>query len=94
MSQEIEYIISNRPSKFLGYHQKNGGRGEVKVFLPNIWQYASEKYETFVDAISYVFLLERICLERGFQRIRLQNRCGMRPYCKMETIAQRMFFSL
>ena len=49
------------------------------------------KYASFghlLEGMVKIFLLERICLERAFQRIRLRNRCNP---CRMEPLAQVMY---
>ena len=83
----MTYKISLYPSKFVGYQFKSGATGEVKVFISTIWNH-SITFEDFLEKIIYITILERICLERAFQKIRMKNRC--KPFCKMEKYAIKM----
>ena len=89
---EIEYKISLHLSKFLAYQSKNKNKGIVKLFISVIWKYVRKDFDRFVIWINYLTILERICLERAFQKIRMKNRC--KPYkdflCKIEQIAYLM----
>ena len=82
----INYKVSLYPSKNIGYQSKSGINGEVKVFISTIWTH-STTFEDFVEKIIYITILERICLERAFQKIRMRNRCNP---CKMEKYAIKM----
>lgn len=91
----VEYKVSLYTSKFLGYQSKKRNEGEVKVYISTIWKWSNENFTQFYLALSYITLLERICLERAFQKIRLKNRCKKfrEDYtCKMDYIACKMFF--
>lgn len=83
----IKYKISTYPSKFMGYHSKNKENGEVKLYILTIWKSSLNKFDDFVYIINHIIILERICLERAFQKIRMKNRC--KP-CKMEKYAMEM----
>lgn len=93
---EVNYKISTYPSKSFAYQSKNKHNGEVKLFISTIWIH-SKSFEHFVQACIYYTLIERVCLERGFQRIRMKNRC--KPYqkdekkysCKMEWVTLEMY---
>lgn len=80
----VEHIISTRDSKFLGYQSKKGNNGQVKLFINSIWD-KSQDFNKFVYGLIFTDILERICLERGFQKIRMKHRC--KPVCKMEQYA-------
>ena len=93
---EVDYKISLYPSKFVGYQSKSKNQGYVKLFISSIWDWVntwSDNYknifENFISAINYIILLERICLERAFQKIRMTKRCenynGFN--CKMDYVA-------
>ena len=75
------------PSKNIGYQSKAREKGEVKLYISTIWSH-STTFEDFVEKIIYITILERICLERAFQKIRMKNRC--KPYCRMEKYAIKM----
>lgn len=61
------------------------------MFVGRIWIH-SPSLDDFINNLSYIILLERICLERGFQKIRLKDRCknDSNGWCKMEKIARLM----
>lgn len=82
----IEYIISTNKSKFCGYQSKKGNSGTVKVFIPNIYS-ISVDFDDFIDWLEFFLIVERICLERAFQKIKMKNRCNP---CKMDKYAHMM----
>lgn len=93
---EVDYKISLYSSKFAGYQSKNKNYGYVKLFIPSIWDWVNtwndnykNIFEDFVSAINYIVLLERICLERAFQKIKMTKRCEIYNgfSCKMDYIA-------
>lgn len=84
---EIEYKISLYPSKCAAYQSKNKDKGEIKLYISTIWKH-SKNFDYFVQWIIYYTIVERICLERAFQKIRMKNRC--KP-CKMEKYALEMY---
>lgn len=99
----VEYKVSTHSSKFLGYQSKKGNEGIVKVFISNIWKGCNNNFIRFYLTLNYITLLERICLERAFQRIRLKDRCKLyrekidddveiEYACKMDYIACKIFF--
>lgn len=85
---EIDLRISTHPSKFAGYQAKSGTDGTITLFVSTLWEDAQGKYDRFVDDLAYVYLVERVCIERAFQRIHMKNRCE--PYCKLLKIADLM----
>ncbi len=87
---EIDLRISTHPSEFLGYQAKSGIRGTITLFVSTLWKEAEGEFDRFVAELDYVYLLERICIERAFQRIRMNNRCE--PYCKLQKIADLMLY--
>lgn len=82
----VEYKISSYPSKFAGYQSKKQTNGTVKIFISTLWKYAPN-FDDFLFQLNYIIILERICLERGFQKIRMKNRCNP---CQMERYAIEM----
>ena len=85
---EVDYIISLFPAKWDGYQSKRGTKGIVKAFVSNIWKLAQEDgmkfkediFDLFVDYLNFIFINERYCLERAFQKIRIKG--GMcNPCC-------------
>lgn len=86
----VEFVVSTHFSRFGGYQSKHGTEGTLKLFLPSLWKYARGEFNSFVAEISYTILLERICLERAFQKIRMKNRCDPKP-CKIEQLVKIMY---
>lgn len=90
---EINYKMSSYQSKFAGYQSKKGSVGNIIVYIPTIWK-NSEKwaleqdvdpFAIFVDYINIVFIHERYCLERAFQKIKIKG--GMcNPCCVMKGV--------
>jgi len=85
---EVDYIISLHPSKFDGYQSKKGNKGEIKAFISNLWKMAMEDsikmskkpFDLFIIHLNFVFTIERYCLERAFQKIKIKG--GMcKPCC-------------
>jgi len=93
---EVEYKISIYPSKFLGYQSKARNKGEVKVYVSTLLKYAENDFWKFVHWLDAITLIERLCLERGFQKIKMKDRCKRYKDsfgCKMEWVAYQMFKS-
>ena len=76
----------------MGYQSKKGKEGILKIFVSTLWKYVDNSFDGFVYGLIYTTLLERICLERCFQKIRMINRC--KPFrglsCKMEYILKNI----
>lgn len=83
---EVEYIVSLHPSDYVGYQSKNKNNGIVKLHISTIYN-NSDDFDDFVNYCVFTLVLERICLERGFQKIRMKNRCHP---CKMQKYACEM----
>ena len=89
----VSYNVSSYPSKFEGYQSKRGSRGtgdidaKITLFVGEIWKHAGGVFDEFIDHINDILLIERICLERSFQKIRLPSRCKI---CAPKLIAYCM----
>ena len=90
----VEYKVSLYPSKYVGYQSKAQGDGIVKTYISTIWKMCDSDFFKFVFWLDFITVLERVCLERGFQKIKMINRC--KPYkkhnCKMEWVAYNLCF--
>ena len=89
----VELKISLYKSKSLGYQSKKGLEGKITLFISNIYDYSKQDFDLFVKAFNYTYLLERICLERSFQKIRMKERCKEFKglfCCKMDYIIWNM----
>lgn len=89
----IKLKISLYKSKSLGYQSKKGLEGKITLFISNIYDYSKQDFDIFVKCLNYTYLLERICLERAFHKIRMKERCekfkGLFS-CKMDYIVWNM----
>ena len=93
----VELKISTYRSKGLGYQSKKGLEGKLTLFVSNIYDYSKQDFNLFVKCLDYVYLLERICLERAFQKIRMKERCKKfkGPFsCKMDYIVWNMIWNI
>lgn len=90
---EVEYKVSIRPSKHLAYQSKAQNKGIVKTYINNIWDICNDDFCEFVCTLDFIILLERVCLERGFQKIRMKDRCKQYKdfNCKMEWVACNLY---
>ena len=72
---------------------EKGENGEIKAFVSNIWKmtekWAKENqfdpFMLFVDYLNLIFIHERYCLERAFQKIKIKG--GMCNPCCIYDIA-------
>lgn len=86
---EIEYITSTYPSKNSAYQSKKGNKGRIKLFISVIWKEAII-FDNFVALINFYQIMERYCLERCFQKIRIKG--GMcNPNCCIQNITINTF---
>jgi len=88
---EVEYRVSLYPSKFSGYQSKKENVGKITFFLPKLWEESENNFDKFVNQLIFIQILERICLERGFQRFRIKNRCNP---CKMLKYAKFIMYCI
>lgn len=83
---DVKYQVSINPSKFMAYYtiNKKKGIGTNKMFLNSFYnsyliQHDEYNEEKFVDSITAKIicftLLERICLERAYNKCKIKNRC-------------------
>lgn len=95
---EVDYLISTKVNKFLGYQSKKGNRGYVKSYISNIWDITQEWTGTlkgedhvswFVRFLVLMIIHERYCLERAFQRIKIKG--GMCKPCCVEKLSDITF---
>lgn len=91
--ERVDYLISTKLSKFDGYQSKKGNKGYVKAYISNLWNYAvklglndNDVMEWFLILINSIFIHERFCLERAFQKIRIKG--GMCSPCCVENIVR------
>lgn len=74
MEQSVKYRYSLHDSRFLGYQAKSGASGTVTLYITSIWKYTRDVDE-FIDQLNFILVLERICLQRGLEGIRMRGRC-------------------
>jgi len=86
---EIEYKISLYPARSHARWNINKDKGNIILYITNIWWQKSESFENFVEWCIFFILLERICLERAYNKIRIKGgRCN--PCC-VEKIAHKIY---
>ncbi len=95
---DIDFLVSTKINKFLGYQSKKGNDGYVKSYVSNIWDITSdwvkilnngEHIAWFVRFLILMIIHERYCLERAFQRIKIKG--GMCNPCCIEKISDQTF---
>jgi len=85
---EVQYRISTKISS-AGYHSINKEKGFVIVNPSNL-RYSN--FDEFIIQFIYILILERICLERAHNKIKMKNRC--KPICKVAIITDYIFWLL
>lgn len=91
---EVNYIVSIFKSKFHGYQSKKGNKGYIKAYVSNLWESSLEMglefnkdiFQLFVNSLCSIFIHERYCLERAFQKLRIKG--GMCNPCCVENIVK------
>ena len=86
---EVEYLVSIRKSKFIGYQSKKVSKGFVKAFLSTLWDDSHQDYYLFVLRLIWVQIHERMCLERGFQKIKIKG--GMCNPCCVQNCSRQIY---
>lgn len=104
---EVEYKISMYPSRFHGRQYKLRNKGCVTIFVLSLWDHTYEKkldmdtnFSDFVSDLISIIIMERICLETGFQKIRIKggscnpkkDKEGHEYYCIGEYVLDKMGF--
>ena len=85
---EINYKISLSKAKTPAHWNINKDKGNIIIYVSNIWK-ESTSYISFIYWLIYYDIIERICLERAFNKIRIKGgRCN--PCC-VRNIASKMF---
>lgn len=92
-SLEVEHKYSLSPSKYLGCWNINKDIGKITFYLNSLWNSArrhSDVYEddhmdlcieNFIEDVIYLDLIERVCLERAHEKIRMKGRTRCEPNC-------------
>ena len=92
---DINYKISFYKAKTMARWNINKDKGNIILYISNIWNMIDKKskvFEYFVEWCIYFTLMERICLERAFNKIKIKGgRCN--PCC-IEEIASEIYKSI
>lgn len=95
---DVNYKVSLHKAKTPARWNINKDKGNIILYIGNIWSSInnvlndSNIYEYFIEWSILYILMERICLERAFNKIKIKGgRCN--PCC-VENVAFRMFDSL
>jgi len=82
----VDYKISLYPSQYDGWQSKKGNKGYIKAYVSTIWckelsyKDSYDEIDNFVIGLICIYIVERICLERAFQKIKIKG--GMcNPCC-------------
>ena len=90
---EVDFRVSLKNGRYPARWNINKDNGIVTVYLPEIWDNArdhslfyehdhpEQTYQNFLDELILSNLLERICLERAHEGIRLKGRSRCDPNC-------------
>jgi hypothetical protein len=85
---EVNYKISLHKGKTPARWNINKNKGDITLYISNIWE-ESESYISFIYWLIYSVIIERVCLERAFNKIRVKGgRCN--PCC-VKNVASKMF---
>jgi len=89
---EVNFKCSLYPSKFAGYQAKSGNKGTITSYISTIWDTTQKElkrredpFELFVKLLNYIQVIERYCLERAFQKLRIKG--GMCNPCCIQSAA-------
>ncbi len=87
---KVKYKISLFPAKNMARWNINKEKGNIIIYISNIWNNNRTKgFISFVEWCIYFILIERICLERAHNKIRIKGgRCN--PCC-VEDIAFKIY---
>lgn len=95
---EVDFLVSTKVSKFLGYQSKKGNMGYIKSYVSNIWDITSdwveilnegEHFDWFVRFLILMIIHEYYCLERAFQKIKIKG--GMCNPCCIQKLSDLTF---
>lgn len=108
LSLDVDYKVSLHESKTGARWQINKDKGTITFNLPNHYNSAKkaierkygESRENQIDEIIWLFtlemieteLIERICIERAYQKIRLKGHSRCKPFCVCEKPALCMCY--
>ena len=80
---KVNYKTSLFPSKKAARWNINKEKANITIYITNIWN-DSKDFDDFVEGCIFFTLVERICIERAYNKIRIKGgRCN--PCCVRET---------
>lgn len=88
----VEYRVSTYRSKYNAYWNPKKPKATITFYVSTLWEESESDFNTFVDHLIFLHILERICLERRFQHIKMKNRC--KPTCKMAKYAKFIWYCM
>ena len=84
----IDYAVTTNPSsKYLAIYFTNNGNGLIMSYISPIWN-NNPNFKQFIRKLIFIEIIERICMEIKFQKIKIKNSC--RPVCKLNKYAEVM----
>lgn len=99
IKMSVDYKFLTTKSKYLGYQSKRNKctEGLIKINLVNIWNWSNTNFNSFIKAMIYIILCERICIEYSFNHIiRKPSKCkkkNSKGLCEVERFLDTFFFS-
>lgn len=80
---KVNYKTSLFPSKKATRWNINKEKGDITIYVTNIWN-NSKDFDDFVEGCIFFTLVERICIERAYNKIKIKGgHCN--PCCVRET---------
>ena len=108
MPLDVDYRYSLQESKTDGRWNINKEKGAITFNLPRLYSSAekivkkwNEKEYRYTEEDTFnLFLLhmqetemiERVCIERAYQKIRMKGRSRCKPFCCVEKVAMLMMY--
>ncbi len=95
-------LIEN--SIFQGRWNINKDWGAITLNVINLWDAARNHsdffetdhpetcFENFIQEMNWTYVVERICIERAHEKIRMKGRSRCKPYCCIWWISQFMCY--
>jgi len=92
---DINYKVSLYKAKTMARFNKNKNKGNIILYISNIWNIDKNKllsFNHFVEWCIYFTLVERICLERAHNKIKIKG--GKCKPCCVEEIAFHIYIGI
>jgi hypothetical protein len=100
---EVEYRLSLNWGKWPAYWNIKKDLGTITQYLPSLWGEACNHsmffetdhpdicFDNFMQELIYTEIVERICIERAHEGIRMKGRTRCKPNCCVRRAALMMY---